>query len=140
MKNLRFIFVFFVFAGLASCSNDDDGNGTADGNRIVGVWKIQSHSIDGVELELSDCELQSRISFLANGNISVTDRYEDFETEECVSDIYTQKWEYRGNNIYRITEEDVSQDVTIIFSNNNNTFKVSMEDEDGSYSATYVRV
>lgn len=140
MKNLKFLFVFLVFSGLISCNSDDDGIDLSEGDRIVGEWKIQSQTIDGEEWELSECELQSRISFSANGNITVTDRYEDFETEECVSEIYTQKWEYRGNNVYRITEDNISHNVTIIFSNNNNTFTISEQDIDGTYTATYVRV
>lgn len=140
MENLKLIFVFLAFAGLASCSSDDDTNGPAQVDRIVGEWKIQSLSMDGEELELSDCELQTRIRFSANGDITVTDRYEDFDSEECLSEVYTEKWEYRGNNVYRITGEEGPDDITIIFSNNNNTFSFSREDEDGSYSATYVRV
>src|SRR5690606_5173627 len=97
-------------------------------------------TIAGEVLELSECELQSRLSFSANGSITVTDHYEDFDTEECVSEVYTQNWVYRGNNVYRITENGESHDVTIIFSNNNNTFTISFQDEDGAYTAVYVRV
>jgi hypothetical protein len=140
MKNLKIILVFLVFAGVASCSSDDDSNGPAEADRIVGEWEIQSLSMDGEDLELSDCELQTRIRFSANGDITVTDYYEDFDSEECVSEIYNQKWEYRGNNVYRITSEEGSNDLLIVFSNNNNTFSFSREDEDGSYSATYTRV
>ncbi|HSI71529.1 MAG TPA: lipocalin family protein, partial [Gillisia sp.] len=102
MGNLKFIFVFLVFAGLISCSSDDDSNGPAEADRIVGEWKIESLSMDGEELDLTDCELQTRIRFSTNGDISVTDYYEDFDSEECISEVYTQKWENRGDNVYRI--------------------------------------
>ncbi len=141
MKNVKLLFVFLVFTGLVSCNNDDDGIELSDGDRIVGVWNIQSIILDGEEWELSDCELQSRMSFTANGNITVTSRYDDVDTEECVSEVNTLNWEYRGNNVYRITDEDGSEDITFLFSNNDNTFTITEEDEDG-YSETliYVRV
>lgn len=140
MKNFKFIFVFLVFAGFTSCSNDDDGNGPAGMDRIVGKWKIQGLVLDGDQISLTDCEKQSTVEFKGNGDLVNIDFYEDFDTEECVSDTYTEKWENRGNNIYRITDEGTTEDVTIIFSNNNNTFTVSAEDEDGSYSTTFVRI
>lgn len=140
MKNLNFIFVFLVFAGLTSCSNDDDNNGPAETDRIIGKWRIQELVLDGDQVPLTDCEKQTTVEFRTNGDIINTDFSEDFETEECVSEVYTEKWESRGNNVYRITDEGSSEDVTIIFSNNNNTFTVSAEDDDGSYSTTFVRI
>lgn len=142
MKTIKLFFAFLLFAGVASCSSDDDGNTNepADQDRIVGEWRIQSLSIDGEQTELSECDLQSRIVFSANGNITVTSFYEDVDSEQCVSEVYTETWEYRGNNVYRITDEDGPTDVTITFSNNNNTFTITEENEEGSYTATYVRV
>lgn len=142
MKNFKFIFVFLVFAGFVSCSSDDDGNQEVPpaNDRIIGKWQIQQQLIDGEEFPISDCMRQSTVEFMANGNVTTTDFYEDVDTEGCVSEVSTEQWEYRGNNIYRISEGGQSYDVTIIFSNNNNTFTVSAEDEDGSYSSTYIRV
>src|SRR5690606_1596643 len=140
MKNLRFLFVFFVLAGMASCSNDDDGNDPITDDRIVGKWRLQQQFMDGEEWDLTECEKQTTVEFMANGNITSTDFFEDFDTEECVSEISAQKWENRGNNVYRITEGNISYDVTIMVSNNNNTLTISAEDDDGSYSMRFVRV
>lgn len=140
MKNLKFIFVFLVFAGLTSCSSDDDANGPAEIDRIVGKWRIQGLVLDGDPVPLSDCEKQTTVEFKANGDLINTEFYEDFDTEECVSDVYTEKWQNRGNNVYRITDGDTFEDATITFSNNNNTFTVTEENEDGSYSTTFVRI
>ncbi len=139
MKTIRLIFALFLLVGFASCS-DDDGNGSTEANRVVGEWKIQSLTIDGVSIPISDCEAQSRIKFTENGNFTSTDFFEDFDTEECTSEVFNEKWEYRGNNVYRFTDDSESYDVTIMFSNNNNSFTVTEEDEDGTYTVTYVRV
>ena len=140
MKNLKFILGFLVFAGLTSCSSDDDANAPAEVDRIVGKWKIQELLVDGEVVLLTDCEKQTTVEFKTNGDIISSDFYDDFETEECIEETSTEKWENRGNNIYRITDGATSEDVNIVFSNNNNTFKVSQEDEEGSYSTTFVRI
>lgn len=142
MKNLKFIFVFLIFAGLASCSSDDEGNsdGPDETDRIIGEWQIQQILVDGEEFPLTDCELQSTLEFMANGNVTTTDFYVDSDTEECDSEAYTEQWENRGNNIYRISGDGLTYDVTIIFSNNNNTFMVTEEDGEGSSSVTYDRI
>ncbi|UJH90244.1 lipocalin family protein [Antarcticibacterium sp. 1MA-6-2] len=142
MKNFRFIFVFLAFAGIASCSNDDDGNSNVppDNDKILGTWKIQNQFFDGEEEPLTDCEKQTTVEFMANGTVKSTDYFADFDTEECVSEVSTQKWENRGNNVYRITEGEQVDDVTITFSNNNNTFTITAEDEDGTYSTSFIRV
>lgn len=142
MKIVKFILVFLVFAGVASCSNDDDGNSneTPANDPIIGTWKIQQLVMNGEQIPIGECEAQTRVEFRANGTVRTTDVYEDFDTEECVTEVYTEQWQKLSNNVYRITDEVSSNDVTINFSNNNNTFTISAEDEDGSYSATYVRV
>ena len=140
MKNLKILLVFFVLAGIASCSNDDDGNEPITADPIVGKWKLQQQFMDGEEFELTECEKRTTVEFISNGNINSTDFSEDFETEECVSEISAQKWENRGNNVYRITEGNISYDVTIMVSNNSNTLTISSEDDDGSYSMRFVRV
>lgn len=140
MKNLKIVLVVFIMAGMVSCSNDDEGNDPVTADPIVGKWKLQQQFMDSEEIELTDCEKQTTVEFMSNGNITSTDFYEDFETEECVSEITAQKWENRGNNVYRITEGNISQDVNMTLSNNNNTLTISAEDEEGSYSMRFIRV
>lgn len=137
---MKFIFVFLVFAGLASCSNDDDSNETPGTDRIVGKWKIQQFLLDGEQIPLTDCEKQSTIEFMTNGTARTIDFFDDPDTNQCVSETYTEQWVNRGNNVYRFTEGGFSYDVTIIFSNNNNSFTITAEDEFETYTATYIRV
>lgn len=140
MKTIKLLLTLFLIVGLGSCSGDDDGgNGTVEANRLVGEWKIQSLTIDGVSVPITDCEAQSRVIFTANGNLTSTDFFED-ENEECVSEVTNETWEYRGSNIYRFNDGSVSYEVSIIFSNNNNQFTVTEEDESGTYTITYTRV
>lgn len=139
MKDLRFILMFLVFAGLASCSSDDDGNGPAETDRIVGKWKIQQLLVDGEVVPIPDCEGQSTVEFMANGNVRSTDFYEDLDTQACVSEVHNEQWENRGNNVYRFMDGTDSYNLNIIFSNNNNTMTVT-DPDDASYSVTYIRI
>ena len=138
MKTIKLLFVFCLFAGVASCSDDEINNGSADGNRVVGEWKLNQSLLNGEEVEIGECENQSRIEFFANGTVTTTQYY--FDEEGCVSDVYTEDWEYLGNNVYRFTDEEGSYNATLIFSNNNNSFTITEEDEEGTYSSTFVRV
>lgn len=143
MKDFKFILIFLAFAGIASCSSDDDGssNEPPANDPIVGTWKIQQQLIDGEEEPLSDCEKQSTVEFKTNETVTSTDYYDDPDTGECITDVYTEDWENRGNGIYRITDEDdESTDISIVFSGNNNTFTISEEYDEVTYSVTYVRV
>ena len=142
MKTLKLLLALFLFVGFASCSDDDDeGSGSAEGNRIVGEWKMQSMTLDGENVPISDCEAQSRVVFTANGNVTSTDFFEDMDIEECTSEVTNEKWEYRGNNVYRFIDGTDSFDVELIFSNNNNRFTITEEDEDfGTLAIVWVRV
>lgn len=140
MKSIKILFAFLLFAGVASCGSDDDANGPAEDDRIVGEWKLQSLTVDGEEWELTDCDLQSRLQFSSNGDILNTNFFEDLDSDECVSEVTNEEWEYLGNNVYRITDEEGTTDVTLVFSNNDNAFTITEENEDGTYIATYVRV
>lgn len=141
MKALKLILGLFLLIGLVSCSDDDDGGSNGANDRIVGEWRIDKVIMNGVEIELGECGGQSGIVFLANGNAIATDFYEDFDTGDCISDVYNEKWQYSGNNVYKFTDEDGEvYDVTITFSNNNNTFTITEEDDVDSYSIRYVRV
>ena len=139
MKTCNLLLALFLLVGLGSCGSDDDGNESAETNRIVGEWKIQSLTIDGESVLITDCEAQSGISFNANGSFTSTDFFED-ETEECISEDSNGNWEYRGNNVYRFTEASETYDIPIMFSDNNNRFTITEEDESGTYSLIYVKV
>ena len=141
MKALKLLLTLFLFIGLASCSDDDDSKNSSEGDRIVGEWRMQSSSYDGEEYIPNECEAQSSIKFFSNGTVTFKEYWEEWETEECISETGSEEWEYIGNNIYKITDED--DDVNtfeIKFSNNNKTFTVTEEDEDGVYTVVYNKV
>lgn len=142
MKTLKVFFALLLLVGFNSCSDDDNGGiDSAEANRIVGEWKMQSMTMDGEAVPVSDCEAQSRVVFTANGNLTSTDFFEDFETEECTSEVTNEKWQYRGNNVYRFIDGTDTYDVVVMFSNNNNRFSITEEDEDfGTYTVVWVRV
>lgn len=142
MKTLKLLLALFLLVGFGACSDDDDeGNGSVEANRIVGEWKMQSMTIDGEAVPITDCEAQSRVVFTANGNVTSTDFFEDLDTEECTSEVTNEKWQYRGNNVYRFIDGTDTYDFEIMFSNNNNRFSITEEDEDfGTITVVWVRV
>lgn len=142
MKAFKIFLSLFLFIGIASCSSDDDGNsnGPVANDPIIGQWKMQSFILDGEPQEITECEARSILEFFANGNVTSTDFYEDFDTGECISEISTQKWQNMGNNVYRIKEGNQFTDMTVDFSADNNAFTISEENEYVSVSMTYTRV
>lgn len=141
MKVLKLLLSLTLFLGLVSCSSgDDDSNAPVKDVRIVGKWQIESYAIDGEYFGISDCEAQTTVEFFANGNVTTIEFFETLEEDECFSEVYTEKWEYRGNNVYRIMDGKEYVDVSITFSNYNNSFTISEEDDEGIYSVTYVRI
>ncbi len=142
MKTLKLLLALFMLVGLGACSDDDDGgNGTAEANRIVGEWKMQSMSIDGEAVPISDCEAQSRVLFKTNGTLTSTDFFEELDSEECISEVTNESWQYRGNNVYRFSDGTDTYDVEVLFSNNNNRFSITEIDDDfGTFTVVWVRV
>lgn len=137
MKITKLLLTFLVFAGLAACSSDDSSDDPLK-DPIIGEWLIEKHFIGGEEVELEDCEGQTGVTFFDNGNVTLTDFYEDPDTGECFSELTTHKWQNLGDNNYKFTHQNgETRMVTFTFSNNNNTFIIS--EEDGSYAAMYNR-
>jgi hypothetical protein len=142
MRTIRFLFSLFLFAGLVSCSDDDDNGGTnsTEANRIVGKWEMQSSSLNGEVIEMGECE-ELILEFTTNGKVEYTETYEDWETEDCITDTFTEDWEYVGSDRYKFTDEDdFSYIVKVTFTNNNTTFTVTEEDEDGIYSVIFKKI
>lgn len=142
MKTFKLLFAFFLLLGFASCSDDDEGgDDSLEANRIVGEWRMQSMTIDGETVPISDCEAQSRVVFTANGNVTSTDVFEDIDSEECITEVSNEKWQYRGNNVYRFIDGTDTYEVEVLFSNNNDRFSITEEDEDfGTFTVVWVRV
>lgn len=143
MKTIKLYLALFLIIGITSCGSDDDdsGSNSPEADRIVGEWIMERSTFNGEVYTPDECEAQSTLEFFANGTVTYVEFWEDWETEECISESDSEEWEYRGNNVYRFTgDDDEPYDVLINFSNNNNTFTVTEEDEDGTYTAVYNRV
>ena len=54
MKNFKILILLNLFIFLTSCSSDSDNNSTVDTSQIVGVWFLESATIDGEEVGSSD--------------------------------------------------------------------------------------
>lgn len=141
MKIIKLIMCFLLFAGIASCSNDDDGDSNMPpaNDPILGEWRLDQVILDGEEEEIGDCEAQTRINFLEDGTVTFEEYFP--LDEECILEEYTENWEPRGNNVYRFTDEDGdSYNVTVVFSSDKNAFTISEDSDEGSFTIRYVRV
>lgn len=123
-ENHKYPARFFVVA--ADGTNGSKSNEISVQDPIIGTWQKTAEVEDGVEIELSECELQSTMTFSSNGNSSYKS-YDQFEGE-CFFDSSSAEWYNNGNNEYGflLTEEGEVNEGLFSFSNNNNT--LSFED------------
>ncbi|UBZ05937.1 lipocalin family protein [Salegentibacter mishustinae] len=94
MKKL--FLMLFSIALLVSCSEDDDANG--DGDPILGTWYVVELENEFSDDELSQCNLNSNITFQANTTAN-SEVYEEVEGE-CLSETSTADWERNSNGQY----------------------------------------
>lgn len=113
MKKILILTIALV--SLFSCSSDDK-----DLDPIVGKWYVFSK--DGVETD--ECERKGNLTFNEDG--STTSVYYESLNNECLKggDEGTATWKNKGNNVYSITRGKESNDATLVFSDNNNTFTI----------------
>lgn len=137
MKKIGFFASLVMMLGIVSCGNDDDNNSS---NEIVGTWNFQGYMVGDVSVDADECEEQSTLIFSNDGTVEVTTYTEDFDSEECVIDDETSgTWEHTEGNTYEFTDEEGSYPAEVVFSNNNNTLTISIEEEEVVMSEIWVR-
>lgn len=90
MKTSKFLFVLFLAtATLLSCSKDDDDDKITPEASIVGIWKLDSQSLNGEPDPLENCEDQTSFVFDESELTSFTYEGEECEIEEVLVYDYT---------------------------------------------------
>lgn len=151
-KNNILLFLFVLI--LASCSSDDDSSVTDDTtdegdsiDLIIGEWRLVEFLEDGVQLEMTGCELNDFIEFVDDNSILDTffepDSGDVTGCNQLVDD--SGSWNRVSDNEYRIILDDGDLDYTAIvsFSENNTMHTQSYTLDDGGtfdIVATYVMI
>jgi len=122
MKKLILLSVFLIFA----CSDDDNSNLSS----IEGKWNLTSEKINGIDLNINSCSLQSYMLLSENGSglfyIYYTDYPNDPTIEPCgLDETIDVSSTYITNNRFSMTwkyDIDDIQDGTAEINNNILTF------------------
>jgi hypothetical protein len=93
MKKL--FLILFSIALFTSCSEDDDANGD---DKILGTWYVVELENAFSDDELSECNLNSNITFYTD-NTADSEVHEEAEGE-CQSEMSTGDWERNSNGQY----------------------------------------
>ena len=118
---------------LSSCSSNDDDIS----NPIIGKWKIKDITINNSSI-LNSCNANSTIEFKPDNTVIVIGFNDD---GSCVSESNTGNWKFKSGNTYSTTvnsDDGSFTDISIVFSNNNNTF-TTRDSEAQGVVAVYTR-
>lgn len=114
MKKILILTIALV--SLFSCSSDENENI----DPIIGVWYVYSYKGQLT----NECERKGLTTFTKDGDFS-TISYA-LINNNCIEDSSsTGTWSNKGNNAYVIKRGNDEDEVTITFSDNNNTFSAS---------------
>lgn len=101
-----------------SCSKDDD---ISDETAIIGTWTLISYSIEGVQVELDECDLTSTVTYDAQYNYGRTTNQ---MTNNACGKIFSEigSWKFLGKNVFTTTPVDgETYKFTVGFSGNTYT-------------------
>lgn len=119
---------------LTSCSSDDNGGGEINfGDYIIGTWRYTSSTFNGVNDELTECDL---LNTLVINSTEVVDT--EYFGDTCdKTDIITGTYSIDGNIISATFDGDTY--TTEILTLNNTT--LTLKDTEGTdvYTDTYTR-
>jgi len=108
---------------------------------IIGNWKLVQEFENGVEVELSTCDLMETFEFLEDGFFLETEFEDDETSNDCIeSEVKTRIWKNIGNSTYILykIDDDSEQEVKITFGNNTMTVELTIDEEGVVYSAKLI--
>lgn len=123
MKRFLLIFTLIISGCLVSCSSDDD-DGPVAKDKIIGKWQISKEYFAGIEIPLTECDLQMTIEFFENETYIEKD-FELDEDDACVAfPAVNGTWEYLGDSMYFLSDIGI-ESIEVQFSGNTMTAIIS---------------
>ncbi|WP_330442051.1 lipocalin family protein [Flavobacterium sp. C4GT6] len=124
MKNL--LLTGLITITLFSCSSDDNNQPSQD--KIIGSWQKTSLVVEGVNQNLSNCQLQTVYNFNASQNSFWSNIYEENFEGECTLFTEDGDWEKLSESVYTVyTESEGTVNYEVEFPNDN-TLKLTYND------------
>lgn len=122
---------------LLSCSSNDD----IILDQVIGKWKVKSVTVNNVSI-LNACSSQSTIEFKSDNTVTTVAFNDDNSNSNCTSSSKTGNWKFKNGTTYATsidTNDGSFREITITFSNNNNTFTTSDSQAQG-VEAVYTKI
>lgn len=110
LKNLFSLLLLGVFC--FSCSDDDENNKLPASEKIIGTWELRNRIIDGEEIGVEVCELQTNIRFLEDGSFEY-ELYIGDEPDDCQSSSTSGEYSFEDENTIVIDPVAISENTTL---------------------------
>lgn len=122
-----------------SCSDDDENTGLTASEKIIGSWELRNRIVDGEEIGIEFCELQTNFQFLENGTFEY-EFYIGDEPGNCQSASTSGEYNFEDENTIVINPVAVSENTTldIAFPEGNKVLEL-IDNSDGLEKQIYVR-
>lgn len=136
-----FLFLLALITLIVSCSDDDDNTTEPVENPILGTWYLVdfTNPLDP-EAELSECNMQSYITFEMDANGNQTSEYIYYQSNgiDCLEEDSStgDSWSNEGNT-YNFTLPQFGQQEAQVSFEDNNTRMVITNDDFGGFSITF---
>ena len=126
------ILLFFVITGIISCTENDSNLDTTVSDLIIGEWQLQSIIEKGVDVDLTECELKSTLTFNQNDSLTGVSYIMD-SIKSCYSEDEKSTWKKNSNDTYTID----GCNIDIIFSEENTACEIKITNKPTDYEGLF---
>ena len=113
MKILKQSF-WILFIGIIcfSCSDNDENTGLTASEKIVGSWELRNRIINGEEIGVEVCELQTNFRFSEDGGFEY-ELYIGDNPDDCQSASTSGEYSFEDENTIVIDPVAISENTTL---------------------------
>lgn len=110
MKHL-FLSALIAFFALVSCSGDDNNQSISEAS-LIGVWQLESTSLNEQDFNLSPCQLQNTVEFTHAGRVTFK-YYYGSNSDNCQTDAAESGDYVKEGNTVIITWDDSDEGLEV---------------------------
>jgi hypothetical protein len=115
------ILLFFVITGIISCTENDSNLDTTVSDLIIGEWQLQSIIENGVDVDLTECELKSTLTFNQDNSLTGVSYIMD-GIKSCYSEDEKSIWKNKSDDTFIID----GCSIDVFFSENNTALEMKI--------------
>lgn len=97
---MKLLIFFILIFSLQSCSRENEGK-----SQMIGTWKLKHYYSNGVENNLSECQLQSKVQIPDESSATFTNFY--IENNICTNSVSAVKLYKNDDGSYKVKPPSV---------------------------------